>query len=120
MTVTVTPAAETFMRRMVRFSGTPQSGFRLTVSAGGCSGIATHFSIEAQAQPDDSTLDVNGLSVFLPATTHELLQGATLDCGDSGLSVINPKVSDCGCGSASTGRGGKHATVSVSSLVRKN
>ena len=119
MTITVTPAAETFMRRMVRFSGTPQAGFRLTVSPGGCSGFATHFSVEALALADESTLDVNGLSVFLPAPTHALLQGATLDGSDNGLSVLNPKVSDCGCGSASTGRGGKHATVSVSALVRK-
>ena len=37
--LTVTPAAEKFMRRIVRFSGLPAGGgFRLVVSAGGCSG----------------------------------------------------------------------------------
>ncbi len=119
MTIAVTPAAETFMRRMLRFSGTPQSGFRLTVSPGGCTGLATQFSIEAQPQPGDSTLDVNGLSVFLPAQTSALLEGATIDCRDSALAIVNPNVSDCGCGSSSAGRGGKHATVSLSAMVRK-
>ena len=121
MTITVTPAAEAFMRRMMRLSNsTPQSGFRLTAGPGGCTGFATQFSIEALAQPGDSTLDVNGLNVFLPTDTSALLAGATIDCRDSGLAIINPNVSDCGCGSSSAGRGGKHATVSVSAILRKS
>ena len=120
MTITVTPAAESFMRRMVRFNGgTPQSGLRLTVSPGGCTGFVTQFSIEALAQPGDSTLVVNGLNVFLPTDTSALLAGATIDCHDSGLAIVNPNVSDCGCGSSSAGRGGKHATVSVSAIGRR-
>ena len=38
--VTVTPAAEKFIRRMVRFSEHPTGGFRLTVSAGGFRSVA--------------------------------------------------------------------------------
>lgn len=120
MPIAVTPAAEALMRRMVRFnSGAAHAGVRLTVTPGGCAGFATRFSIEALAQPGDSTLDVNGLAVFLPADTGALLAGATLDCRDGALAILNPHVSDCGCGSASTGRGGKHATVSVSAIRRK-
>ncbi len=121
MTIAVTPAAETFMRRMLRFNnGTPQSGFRLTVTPGGCTGFATRFSIEALAQAGDTTLDVNGLKVFLPLESSALLAGATIDCRDSGLAIINPNVSDCGCGSSEAGRGGRHATVSVSAIFRKS
>ena len=43
--VTVTPAAEKFIRRMVRFSEHPEGGFRLTVSAGGCSGYNSEFTV---------------------------------------------------------------------------
>lgn len=40
MELTLTPAAEKFVRRMVRFGGAGEdAGFRLTVSAGGCSGL---------------------------------------------------------------------------------
>ena len=36
MNITITPKAEKFMRRIVRFGGGPaDSGFRLTVTAGG-------------------------------------------------------------------------------------
>lgn len=121
MTTAVTPAAEAFMRRMLRFSNScAPAGFRLTVSPGGCSGFSTQFSIEAAPQPGDRTLDVNGLSVFLPLVTNALLDGATIDWRDSGLAIINPNVSDCGCGSSSTGRGGRHATVNLASIGRKH
>ena len=121
MTIAVTPTAEAFMRRMLRFNNSrAPAGFRLTVSPGGCSGFTTQFSIEAEPQPDDRTLDVNGLSVFLPLLTCALLDGATIDWRDSGLAIVNPNVSDCGCGSSSTGRGGRHATVSVSAIGRKH
>jgi iron-sulfur cluster assembly protein len=125
MNIAVTTAAETFMRRMVRFNdGNLHAGFRLTVSPGGCTGLATQFSIEAAPQPDDATLDVNGLKIFLPLETRALLAGATIDFRDgamtSGLAIINPNVSDCGCGSSGAGRGGRHATVSVSSIQIKS
>ena len=119
MSIAITPAAETFMRRMVRFSnGTTTSGFRLIVSMGGCAGFLTRFTVEAIAQPDDTTIDVNGLSVFLPSDTNKLLTGATIDCNDSGLTIVNPNVRDCGCGSSNAGRGGRHAAVSVAAILR--
>ena len=40
MDITITPAAQKFMRRMVRFGGDGATGFRLLVSPGGCSGLA--------------------------------------------------------------------------------
>ena len=54
--MTVTPAAEKFMRRMVRFSATPAGGFRLTVAPGGCSGYSSEFSVEAAPHSGDSEL----------------------------------------------------------------
>jgi iron-sulfur cluster assembly protein len=45
--ITITPAAEKFIRRMVRFSETPAGGFKLSVAPGGCSGYSSEFSVEA-------------------------------------------------------------------------
>lgn len=124
MPIVVTPAAEAFMRRMLRFNnGAAPADLRLTVSTGGCAGFTTQFSVEAAPWPGDATLDVNGLQVFLPSESQALLEGATVDFRDgamaAGLAIINPNVNACGCGSSGAGRGGRHATVSVSVIQIK-
>jgi iron-sulfur cluster assembly accessory protein len=101
----LTPAAEKFIRRVVRFSGLAEgAGLRLLVSAGGCSGYSSEFSAEALALPQEETLLVNGLRLFLPPKTRDLLDGVTIDfvetATQSGLSFINAKQQACGCSSA--------------------
>ena len=82
--LTITPAAEKFIRRIVRFSGLPAgAGFRLLVSAGGCSGYNAEFSAESAPQPGEETLVVNDLRVFLPAESRLLLEGVTMDFADT-------------------------------------
>lgn len=102
--LTVTAAAEKFMRRMLRFSDHPGGGFRLTVSPGGCSGYNSEFSIEPALQAGDAELLVNGLRLYLPAESRLLLDGVTVDFADtptkSGLSFVNPAQAACGCSSA--------------------
>ena len=120
--VTVTPAAEKFMRRMVRFSATPTGGFRLTVTPGGCSGYTSEFSVEAAPKGGDSELAVNGLRVFLPAESRLLLDGVTIDFADtplqSGLSFVNPNAEACGCSTAGENKPPAQATVSLASIKR--
>lgn len=99
--VNVTPAAETFMRRMVRFGGRGASaGFRLTVRPGGCSGLASEFTVEATPQAGDEVISVNGLDLFLPQESRALLAGVTIDFLDtrteSGLTFIDPN-KNCAC-----------------------
>ncbi len=100
-TVTVTAAAEKFMRRMVRFSEHPAGGFRLTVTPGGCSGYASEFTVEAAPRAGDAELGFNGVRVFLPAESRLMLDGCTVDFADtptqSGLTFFNPNAASCGC-----------------------
>lgn len=123
MNITITTAAEKFMRRMVRFGGAgAETGFRLTVSAGGCSGYASAFSVEAAPQPGDAALDVNGLKLFLPAESRLMLEGVTIDFTDtpmeSGLSFVNPNAAACGtCGSSATGAAA--VKVDISGIQRR-
>lgn len=103
--VTITPAAQQFMRRMVRFGGAGDAaGFRLTVTAGGCSGYDTSFGIQAAPQPGDTTLDLDALRVFLPAASRLLLEGCIVDFADTpastGLSIVNPGAGVCACTSS--------------------
>jgi iron-sulfur cluster assembly accessory protein len=121
--VTVTPAAEKFIRRMVRFSEHPEGGFRLTVSAGGCSGYNSEFTVVPAASAGDSELLVNGVKVYLPAESRLMLDGVTVDFADtptkSGLTFTNPNAAACGCStSGDAAAPPPQATVSVSSIGR--
>jgi iron-sulfur cluster assembly protein len=106
--VTLTPAAAKFISRMVRFSGEPEgAGFRLQVSAGGCSGFNSEFTVEALPQAGDALVEASGVRLFLPAESRLLLEGVTIDFSDtptkSGLTFINPNQAPCACSSSSTG-----------------
>ncbi len=127
MNITITPAAEKFIRRMVRFSSVGASageaaGFRLEVSAGGCSGLASEFTIEAAPLPGDAPFAYNGLNLFLPAESRLLLDGVTIALADtppsSGLTFINPQAASCACSSSAPATPGV-STVSISSIRRQ-
>jgi iron-sulfur cluster assembly protein len=115
MDLTITPAAEKFIRRMLRFGGSAGSGFRLVVSAGGCSGLAGEFSIESAPKPGDAVHEHHDVRMFLPAESRLLLAGITIDFVDtptqSGLVFHNPNAAAMSCGS-----NGKNALPGVSSI----
>jgi Fe-S cluster assembly iron-binding protein IscA len=97
---TVTTAALAFMRRMIRFGGVgPQAGFRFVVSSGGCSGLASDFSIEPAPREGDAAFALDGFALYVPTATFELLSSVTVDFVDSpsqaGLILFDPKPSSC-------------------------
>jgi Fe-S cluster assembly iron-binding protein IscA len=47
MKIDFTPAAEKFIRRLLKFDGGPGYGLSLYVSPGGCSGMSAEFSVKA-------------------------------------------------------------------------
>ncbi len=106
MDVSITPSAEKFIKRLLRFDGGPGSGFRLKVTPGGCSGLAAEFSIEAAPFSGDALVEVNGLKLFLPAESRLLLDGVTIDFAEtptqSGFVFHDPKQKTCACGPALT------------------
>jgi iron-sulfur cluster assembly protein len=127
--VTVLPAAEKFMRLMVRFSGHPDGGFRLRVTAGGCSGYSSEFTVEPRPLDGDTELTVNGMRLFLPAETCKLLDGVIVDHTDkpgySGLSFFNPNGGACdACAGGAAGAAGPddrppaEVSVALSSIKR--
>lgn len=124
MNITITPKAESFMRRMIRFNGGGAgSGFRLVVTPGGCSGYSSSFTVEAEPLTGDAVLESNGVKVFLPAESRILLEGVTIDFNDTmmstGLNFINPNAQACGCSSSGAAAAPQHATVSIASIQRK-
>jgi iron-sulfur cluster assembly accessory protein len=105
MNLTITPAAEKFIRRFLRFATAPESGFRLAVTPGGCSGLAAEFDVAPAPREGDAVVQCNGLRLFLPAESRLLLEGVTIDVAEtrtqSGFVFHDPKSSGAACSSAS-------------------
>jgi iron-sulfur cluster assembly accessory protein len=124
MNVTMTPAAEKFIRRMVRFGGAGEdAGFRLIVTPGGCAGYNSEFSVESEPKAGDATMNINGVKLFLPAESRLMLEGVTIDFADtptqSGLTFINPNAAAHSCGSSVGATPPAQATVSIASIQRR-
>jgi iron-sulfur cluster assembly accessory protein len=101
LNITITPAADKFVRRMIRFDGGPGSGLRLAVAPGGCSGLSAEFSVVANPAANETVYELNGLKFFIGAESRLLLQDVTMDFVETpttaGLKFQDPKsVSSCG------------------------
>lgn len=100
MNFTITPAAQKFMRMMLRVDGSLGSGFRLAVSPGGCSGLAADIKVLATPLAGDAVVEREGVRLFLPAESRLLLDGVTIDFADTptqtGLVFHDPKQVSCG------------------------
>lgn len=99
MNLTMTPAAEKFIRRLLRFDGGPGSGLSLRVTPGGCSGLAAEFNVAAAPVPGEQIFTINGVPLFLPAESRLLLDGVTIDFTDTplrtGFVFHDPKQVSC-------------------------
>lgn len=120
--IDITPAAEKFIGRMVRFSAHPSGGFRLTVTPGGCSGFSSEFSVESALREGDAEVLVGRTRLFLPAQSRLLLDGVTIDFTETptsaGLAFINPNQAACGCSSSGEAAPPAETAVAVGSIKR--
>jgi iron-sulfur cluster assembly protein len=101
MNIELTPAAEKFVHRLLRFDGGPGSGLRLLVSPGGCSGMSAEFSVESGPREGEAVHTYGDIKLFLPAQSRLLLEGVTIDFVEtaisSGFAFHDPKSKNCGC-----------------------
>ncbi|HQS47403.1 MAG: iron-sulfur cluster assembly accessory protein [Rhizobiales bacterium 17-65-6] len=99
MNFTITPAAEKFVRLMLRADGGATSGFRLAVTPGGCSGLSADIAVLPAPSAGDAIVERNGVRFFLPAESRLLLDGVTIDFADTpaqtGLVFRDPKAHSC-------------------------
>jgi len=129
MNVTIAPTAEKFMRRMVRCGNAgATAGFRLVVSPGGCSGLSSEFTVERAPHFGDYVIEQDGLRVFMPQSSRDLLDGCTIDFADTpmetGLKFFNPNApgtcgGSCSSSSAALGSDPGKATISIDSITRR-
>ena len=81
------------------------AGLRVSVVGGGCSGFSYSMQFENAAGLMDKTFEMDGLKVYVDATSVMYLNGCIVDYVETlegaGFKFENPNVkSTCGCGSS--------------------
>jgi iron-sulfur cluster insertion protein len=80
--------------------------FRVSVSAGGCSGFQYEFALdEKDAKAHDIVIEQEGIKVVIDDISLSLIKGSELhyheDLGSAAFVIINPNAKNsCGCGNS--------------------
>jgi iron-sulfur cluster assembly accessory protein len=104
--ITVTEAAAGKIRELLAEEGKTESGLRVFVQGGGCSGFQYGLMIEENGQGSgDQVFESHGVKLFIDPISIRYLNGAEVDFVDTitggGFTIKNPNAtSTCGCGSS--------------------
>jgi iron-sulfur cluster assembly accessory protein len=103
--VMLTTTAIAKVREIMAQQNPVPAGLRVGVVGGGCSGFSYSMSFENASGMMDKVFDMDGLKVYVDATSLTYLNGCTVDYIETlegaGFKFDNPQVkSTCGCGSS--------------------
>ena len=103
--VQLTPTAVAKVKEIMAQQNPVPAGLRVGVVGGGCSGFSYSMAFENGAGMMDKVFDIEGLKVYVDATSMMYLQGCLVDYVETlegaGFKFENPNVkSTCGCGSS--------------------
>jgi iron-sulfur cluster assembly accessory protein len=103
--ISLTSNAVTKVREIMSQQNPVPAGLRVGVVGGGCSGFSYSMSFENAPGMMDKTFDMDGLKVYVDATSVMYLNGCIVDYVETlegaGFKFENPNVkSTCGCGSS--------------------
>jgi iron-sulfur cluster assembly accessory protein len=103
--VSLTPNAVSKVKEIMAQQNPTPAGLRVGVVGGGCSGFSYSMSFENSPGMMDKVFDMEGLKVFVDATSVMYLDGCRVDYVETlegaGFKFENPNVkSTCGCGSS--------------------
>ena len=103
--ITLTANAVNKVKEIMAQQNPVPAGLRVGVVGGGCSGFSYSMQFENGAGMMDKTFDMDGLKVFVDATSVMYLNGCIVDYVETlegaGFKFENPNVkSTCGCGSS--------------------
>ena len=101
--ITVTESAAGKIRELLAEEGKLESGLRVFVQGGGCSGFQYGLMIEESGGVADQLFESNGVRLFVDPVSISYLKGAEVDFVDTitggGFTIKNPNAtSTCGCG----------------------
>jgi iron-sulfur cluster assembly accessory protein len=103
--VMLTPKAIAKVKEIMGQQTPAPAGLRIGVVGGGCSGFSYSMSFENASGMMDKVFDMDGLKVYVDATSVMYLNGCIVDYLETlegaGFKFENPNVkSTCGCGSS--------------------
>ena len=104
--ITVTESAASKIKDLLTEENKSDSGLRVFVQGGGCSGFQYGLMIEeGGAGVGDQAFESNGVRLFVDPVSISYLKGAEVDFVDTitggGFTIKNPNAkSTCGCGSS--------------------
>ena len=103
--INVTESAAGKIRELLSEEGKLESGLRVFVQGGGCSGFQYGLMIEESGGVGDQLFESNGVRLFVDPVSVSYLKGAEVDFVDTitggGFTIKNPNAtSTCGCGSS--------------------
>ena len=103
--ILVTEAAAIKIKELLVEEGKAESGLRVFVQGGGCSGFQYGLMIEESGGVGDQLFESNGVRLYVDPVSLSYLKGAEVDFVDTitggGFTIKNPNASStCGCGSS--------------------
>jgi len=103
--INVSPNAATKISELLAEEQKQNSGLRVFVQGGGCSGFQYGLMIEESGGVGDQQFESNGVRLFVDPVSISYLKGAEVDFVDTitggGFTIKNPNAtSTCGCGSS--------------------
>jgi iron-sulfur cluster assembly accessory protein len=103
--ISLTPNAVSKVKEIMSQQNPVPSGLRVGVVGGGCSGFSYSMQFENGSGMMDKVFDMDGLKVYVDATSVMYLNGCIVDYVETlegaGFKFENPNVkSTCGCGSS--------------------
>jgi iron-sulfur cluster assembly accessory protein len=105
--INVSSTAASKIAELLTEENKQESGLRVFVQGGGCSGFQYGLMIEESPADTDQVFQSNGVKLFVDPISVRYLQGAEVDFVDNvaggGFTIRNPNaVSTCGCGQSFT------------------
>ncbi len=101
--LTITSTAATKVQEFLQQNGRPESGLRVRVVGGGCSGFQYQLALDDTASEDDEVFEKDGVKLFIDPRSYLYLDGTEIDYVEdimgSGFRFNNPNsTGSCGCG----------------------
>ncbi len=105
--IVLTAKAVEMVKEAIAREGLEGYGIRVGVAGGGCGGFQYAMDFEKEPRPDDTTMEQDGVRLYVDPMSNMYLQGVTIDyvvgLQGAGFKFNNPNAkSTCGCGSSFT------------------
>ncbi len=77
--MTVTSAAINKLKKLIEEENNPELKLRVYITGGGCAGFSYGFKFDEQANPDDTVITSENVSVVIDSLSIQYLDGSELD-----------------------------------------